>query len=48
MMDLSRVYLNTGHGFEDHTLDSGLVFRETNSDPCWPTSTMTAISICQS
>lgn len=33
MMDLSRVYLNTGHGFEDHTLDSGLVFRETNTDP---------------
>jgi hypothetical protein len=33
MMDLSRVYLNTGHGFEDHTLDSGLVFRETNEDP---------------
>lgn len=33
MMDLSRVYLNTGHGFEDHTLDSGLVFRETNDDP---------------
>lgn len=33
MMDLSRVYLNTGHGFEDHTLDSGLVFRETNRDP---------------
>jgi hypothetical protein len=32
-MDLSRVYLNTGHGFEDHTLDSGLVFRETNEDP---------------
>ena len=31
--DLSRVYLNTGHGFEDHTLDSGLVFRETNADP---------------
>lgn len=33
IMDLSRVYLNTGHGFEDHTLDSGLVFRETNSEP---------------
>jgi hypothetical protein len=33
MMDLSRVYLNTGHGFEDHSLDSGLVFRETNDDP---------------
>ena len=33
MMDLSRVYLNTGHGFADHTLDSGLVFRETNVDP---------------
>lgn len=32
-MDLSRVYLNTGHGFEDHTLDSGLVYRETNEDP---------------
>ena len=31
--DLSRVYLNSGHGFEDHTLDSGLVFRETNADP---------------
>ena len=30
--DLSRVYLNTGHSFEDHTLDSGLVFRETNGD----------------
>lgn len=33
VMDLSRVYLNTGHGFEDHTLDSGLVYRETNDDP---------------
>jgi hypothetical protein len=33
IMDLSRVYLNTGHGFEDHTLDSGLVFREFNRDP---------------
>ncbi len=33
IMDLSRVYLNTGHGFEDHTLDSGLVFREFNYDP---------------
>ena len=33
IMDLSRVYLNTGHGFEDHTLDSGLVYRETNDDP---------------
>ena len=33
IMDLSRVYLNTGHSFEDHTLDSGLVFRETSSDP---------------
>jgi hypothetical protein len=31
--DLSRVYLNTGHAFEDHTLDSGLVYRETNTDP---------------
>lgn len=31
--DLSRVYLNTGHGFEDHTLDSGLVYRENNEDP---------------
>jgi hypothetical protein len=33
IMDLSRVYLNTGHGFEDHTLESGLVYRETNADP---------------
>jgi hypothetical protein len=33
MMDLSRVYLNTGKGFEDHTLDSGLVFRETTEGP---------------
>ncbi|MEO0248043.1 MAG: CRTAC1 family protein [candidate division WOR-3 bacterium] len=33
IMDLSRVYLNTGHSFEDHTLDSGLVFRETSADP---------------
>jgi hypothetical protein len=31
--DLSRVYLNTGHAFEDHTLGSGLVYRETNTDP---------------
>jgi hypothetical protein len=33
MMDLSRVYLNTGHGFQDHTIESGLVYRETNTDP---------------
>lgn len=33
MPDLSRVYLNTGHAFEDHTLASGLVYRETNTDP---------------
>ena len=33
IFDLSRVYFNTGHGFQDHTLDSGLVFRETNMDP---------------
>ncbi len=33
IMDLSRVYLNTGHGFQDNSLDSGLVFRETNTDP---------------
>jgi hypothetical protein len=33
IMDLSRVYLNTGHGFEDLSLDSGLVYRETNEDP---------------
>lgn len=33
IMDLSRVYLNTGHDFEDYTLDSGLVYRETNTDP---------------
>jgi hypothetical protein len=31
--DLSRVYLNTGHSFQDYTLDSGLVYRETNTDP---------------
>jgi hypothetical protein len=31
--DLSRVYLNTGHAFEEHTLESGLVYRETNTDP---------------
>ena len=31
--DLSHVYLNTGHAFEDHTLSSGLVYRETNTDP---------------
>jgi len=31
--DLSRVYLNTGHAFEDHTLGSGLVYCETNTDP---------------
>jgi hypothetical protein len=31
--DLSRVYLNSGHGFQDHTIDSGLVYRETNTDP---------------
>ena len=33
IMDLSRVYVNTGHGFEDHTLESGLVYRETSADP---------------
>jgi hypothetical protein len=33
MFDLSRVYLNSGHGFQDHTIDSGLVYRETNIDP---------------
>jgi len=33
IFDLSRVYLNTGHAFADHTIDSGLVFRETNTDP---------------
>jgi len=33
IMDLSRVYRNTGHGFEDYTIDSGLVYRETNTDP---------------
>jgi len=31
--DISRVYLNTGNAFQDHTLNAGLVFRETNSDP---------------
>lgn len=33
ILDLSRVYLNTGHGFQDHTIDSGLIYRETNTDP---------------
>jgi hypothetical protein len=33
IFDLSRVYLNTGLAFTDHTLDSGLVYRETNTDP---------------
>jgi len=31
--DLSRVYLNMGHAFQDNTLASGLVYRETNTDP---------------
>jgi len=33
IFDLSRVYLNTTHTLEDYTLDSGLVYRETNADP---------------
>ena len=33
IFDLSRVYLNTGHGFRDHTIAANLVFRETNTDP---------------
>jgi hypothetical protein len=33
IFDLSRVYLNTAHTFVDHTIDSGLVYRETNTDP---------------
>jgi len=31
--DLSRIYLNMGDTFNDNTLVSGLVFRETNADP---------------
>jgi hypothetical protein len=31
--DISRVYLNTGNAFEDNTLNSGIVFRETIGDP---------------
>lgn len=31
--DISRVYLNSGDTFNDNTLASGLVFRETNADP---------------
>lgn len=33
IFDLSRVYLNTGHGFEDRTIPAGLVYRETNVSP---------------
>ena len=33
IMDLSRVYLNTGHDFQDHTVHAGLKFRETTTDP---------------
>jgi len=32
-LEISRVYLNTGSSFKDHTLEAGLVFRETNKDP---------------
>lgn len=31
--DISRVYLNTGNAFQDHTINAGLVFREANVDP---------------
>jgi hypothetical protein len=33
IMDLSRVYLNIGHDFQDHTVHAGLMFRETTTDP---------------
>jgi len=33
IFDLSRVYLNIAYTFADHTIDSGLVYRETNADP---------------
>jgi hypothetical protein len=31
--DISHVYLNTGNAFKDYSLDAGLVYRETVSDP---------------
>ena len=31
--DITRVYLNSGRAFTDHTINAGIRFRETNSDP---------------